>query len=324
MDALVTFARDRIERGSKSFAAAARLLSPEVRDSVYLLYAWCRHCDDVVDGQELGHRIAGQINGHNGARHDAEPDLAAVQARVARLQELTRAACRGEADELPFQALARVVAAHDIPERHPLELIEGFWMDARGTHYASLDDTLVYCYHVAGVVGVMMAMVMGVRDEETLDRACDLGLAFQLTNIARDVIDDWHVGRIYLPADWLADAGIPADAIADPDRRDEVWRVTLRLLDEAEHYYDSAYHGLAALPGRSALAIAAARQVYREIGRLIRNRGAEAWGNRTVVSRRRKLARITQASLVAVNAKGLAPFSVTPPRATDLWLRPGR
>ena len=88
--------------------------------------------------------------------------------------------------------------------------------------YRTIDDTMRYCYHVAGVVGLMMASIMGARDEAVLDRACDLGLAFQLTNIARDIIDDAKIGRCYVPAEWLLDAGIPPK---------EVWREVWRVLD---------------------------------------------------------------------------------------------
>ena len=96
-----------------------------------------------------------------------------------------------------------------MPHRYPLEHLDGFVMDVEGREYHTLTDTVEYCYHVAGVVGVMMAYIMGVRDEPTLDRATDLGLAFQLTNICRDVVEDAEVGRVYLPLDWLTEAGVP-------------------------------------------------------------------------------------------------------------------
>ena len=105
---------------------------------------------------------------------------------------------------------------NEIPGRYPLELLEGFAMDATAHQYRNLADTLQYCYYVAGVVGIMMAYVMGTRDPAALQRATDLGIAFQLTNISRDVHEDAEVNRIYLPGDWLAEAGVAADQILEP------------------------------------------------------------------------------------------------------------
>ena len=189
-DVLAT-SEEMIAAGSKSFAAAARLFAPQTRADAVMLYAWCRHADDVIDGQELG--------------HDAQtPERRAQDDRLAELKGLTRAALDGEHSTDPvFEALRQVVQRNQIPHRHPMELIKGFEMDVAGRTYHSEADTLDYCYHVAGVVGVMMAMIMGVRDEAVLDRASDLGLGFQLTNIARDVIDDAQ-GRACLPAGRMA------------------------------------------------------------------------------------------------------------------------
>ncbi len=263
--------------GSKSFAAAARLFSPQTRADAVMLYAWCRHADDVVDGQELGHntRLAHDENANE---------------RLARLTADTRAALEGKRSDDPvFEALRQVVQRNRIPHRHPLELLKGFEMDVGGRVYASEEDTLDYCYHVAGVVGVMMAMIMGVRDEAVLDRASDLGLGFQLTNIARDVIDDARVGRVYLPGDWLRAAGIEEIDPDNPEQRKVLHGLALRLLEQAEPYYASAYAGLPALPFRSAWAVAAARRVYRDIGNQLRRQGHQAWDGRVSTTKARKV-----------------------------------
>ncbi len=309
MDAIVEYSRKLIERGSKSFAGAARLFDPEMRASAYMLYAWCRHCDDEIDGQELGFQ-----------RDQVDP--VSQQERLRRLECKTRAAIAGHADDQVFEALARVVAKHKIPARHPLELLEGFRMDVEGRQYRTLDDTLSYCYHVAGVVGVMMAVIMGVRDRATLNRAADLGIAFQLTNIARDVIPDATAGRVYLPADWLREAGISPADIADPARRDAVFAVTQRLLDEADRYYRSARYGLPALPLRAALAIAAARRIYRRIGFLVRKRGAHAWDTRLGVSKRGKMAQALLSGLSIGRAHASRAVK-KPPSRDGLWTKPG-
>lgn len=291
-----------IRTGSKSFALAARLFDPATRDLVWDLYTWCRHCDDVVDGQVLGHG------------HTALTDL---DARMAALRAGTATAFDGTAgDRGPFAALGRVVAATGVPRVFADDHLAGFAMDTDGRRYESLDDTLDYAYHVAGVVGLMMAWVMGVRDRAVLCRASDLGLAFQLSNIARDVGDDLAAGRVYLPARWLREAGVSLTAGAPLDRASAVAvaPVVARLLTDAERYYDSAWHGVAHLPGRSAWAVATARLVYRDIGRAVAYRGAEAWTSRTTVGTAQKLARLAQAGLATAWMKTLGDRTA-PPRA---------
>ena len=279
-DPIVAMAAERIAKGSKSFAGAARLFDPDTRASAFMLYAWCRHCDDEIDGQVLGF----------GRQDIRRPPLEAL----AELRAKTIAATEGQADEPIYQALQRVVQKHLVPALHPLELIRGMEMDVEtetsGRSYRTLDDTLEYCYHVAGVVGVMMAMVMGVRDKAVLQRASDLGIAFQLTNIARDVVADVAVGRVYLPSDWLTDAGLSAATLGQPGNRHVLFGVTADLLGVAEIYYTSAQAGLPHLPFRSAWAVAAARRVYRDIGAMVRVRGARAWDDRVSTSKARKIA----------------------------------
>ncbi len=276
-DAIVEHCRKIIEGGSKSFARAASLLDPEIRAASYQLYAWCRHCDDLIDGQTLGH---GQ-----------RPDEPVAQAeRLASLRFTTEEALRGRpVDGLVFQGIARIVDRYGIPSRHPFELLDGMAMDVAGRRYQDFDDLRVYCYHVAGVVGVMMAHIMGIKDDPTLKRAEDLGTAMQVTNISRDVMDDARVGRVYLPLAWLAEEGVPPAEVADPARRDAVARVVRRLLDRGDDFYRSADTGIAHLPFRSAWSIAAARWIYSDIGTVIRQRGGHAWDRRAYVGTGRKV-----------------------------------
>ena len=294
-DPIVAMAADRIARGSKSFAGAARLFDTETRASAFMLYAWCRHCDDEIDGQVLGF-----------AR--AEAATRPLDIVLADLRAKTLEATRGEAEEPIYIALQRVVQKHAIPAQHPLDLVRGMEMDVEmetaGRRYASLDGVLEYCYHVAGVVGVMMAMVMGVRDREVLVRASDLGIAFQLTNIVRDIVPDAEVGRVYLPADMLAAHTLDAPSIALPANRAKVHAIAESLLDTADLYYASAEAGLPHLPFRSAWAVAAARRVYRDIGALVRTRGPEAWDRRASTSAVRKFAGVAIAGRDAVRARG--------------------
>jgi 15-cis-phytoene synthase len=278
-DPIVVLAADRIAKGSKSFAGAARLFEPETRASAFMLYAWCRHCDDEIDGQVLG--FGRQIE-----RRPPEVVLEELRAK-------TIAAIDGQATEPIYQALQRVVAAHHIPRAHPLELITGMEMDvemeAGLRRYRTVDDLLAYCYHVAGVVGVMMAMVMGVRERQVLWRASDLGIAFQLTNIVRDIVGDAEVGRVYLPDDLLGDAGLSEKTLALTENRPVLFGVAADLLALADTYYRSAEAGLPHLPYRSAWAVASARRVYRDIGALVRQRRHNAWDARVSTSKARKL-----------------------------------
>lgn len=303
---LERFARKLIKRGSKSFSGASRMFSNELRNSASLLYAWCRHCDDVVDDQILGQ---GQAGSHE-----------TIEARLAQLTAQTRAAINGQPDGEAFEALTWVVNAHGIPERYPLELLEGFAMDARDHQYETIDDTLLYSYHVAGVVGIMMAMIMGARHTATLQRACDLGIAFQLTNIARDVIEDAARARVYLPAAWLREAGIEPtpEAILDSANHEAVYSVVLRLLDTSDAYYRSARYGLQRLPFRCACAIGAARVIYRDIGNIIRNGGANILDRRAVVSTRRKYLDAFWGVSTACRAYIVDRFRNAPSRA-GLW-----
>ncbi len=287
-----------IRSGSKSFALASRLFAPETRGLVWDLYTWCRHCDDVVDGQTLGH-----------GRESDQVDGADRTARVAALRIGTDAALAGRAGaDGPYAALQRVADATRLPAVLTRDHLDGFAMDAAGRSYDTIDDTLDYGYHVAGVVGLMMAWVMGVRDRPTLARASDLGVAFQLTNIARDVGDDVVAGRVYLPREWLASAGVHlvAGQAMDDVTSQRVAPVAARLLDEADRYYESAQYGLPHLAWRSAWAVATARHVYRDIGAEVRRRGAQAWRERVVTTTPAKIARVLQGGVEATWTRGPA------------------
>ena len=280
MDNVTAHGHASIKKGSKSFALASRVLPPALRDDASMLYAWCRYCDDVIDGQEMGH---GQIEDYKTGQGE----------RLEMLREKTARALSGEPMEDPvFAGLARVVKTHEINHRHPFDLLKGFEMDTEDRVYKSVDDILDYAYHVAGVVGVMMANIMGVRDDATLDRASDLGLAFQLTNIARDVIDDAQADRVFVPQDLLSKHGAPnaAQELAQRDNWPSAYKAACEQLDIAEAYYRSAKVGIRELDFRCAWAISAALKVYREIGEVLRSGGPEAWEGRVGAGKGRKLA----------------------------------
>ncbi|WP_427451219.1 phytoene/squalene synthase family protein [Litorimonas sp. WD9-15] len=279
MDTVTAHGHASIKKGSKSFALASRVLPPSLRDDASMLYAWCRYCDDVIDGQEMGH---GQIADYKDGQGE----------RLEMLREKTYNALAGKQTDNPvFAGLARVIKTHEIDHRHPFDLLMGFQMDAEERVYETVEDLLDYSYHVAGVVGVMMANIMGVRDDATLDRASDLGLAFQLTNIARDVIEDARADRVFVPQDLLLKHGAPIDAEKMTHRENwpAIHAAACEQLDIAEQYYASAKVGIKELDFRCAWAITAALSVYREIGEVLRAGGPAAWEGRVGAGTGRKV-----------------------------------
>jgi phytoene synthase len=199
--------------------------------------------------------------------------------------------------ELPFDALGHVLAECPIPHGFVFDHLKGFALDAQGWRPQNEADLVAYCYHVAGALGCMMAVAMGVpaEDEETLQRASDLGIAFQLSNIARDVREDQAAGRCYLPTQWLEEFGLdPADPLR-PDTREGLVRLVRRLVDLADAYERSALEGVRKLSFRSRWAILAAAGIYGGIGRKVAALGADAWEERVVIRRRRKLFTILSA-----------------------------
>jgi len=302
--AIVEAARVSIARGSKSFAAASRLFDPATREGAWLLYAWCRRCDDLTDGQEGGHALTG---------------VADPAARLAEVRGKTEAALAGEAVGDPaFDALRIVAAETAMPPAWPRDLIEGFRLDAEEWRPRSEEDLHRYCYHVAGVVGCMMAVVMGVSpgDEATLDRACDLGMAFQLANIARDLDEDDRGGRCYLPAEWLAEIDAAPGEQMKPMYRPRVAMLARRLAIQAAAFEASARVGAAALPFRSRWAVLSAAGIYGAIGREVARRGAHAWDRRVTTSKAQKVGFIARAGVEAARRRG------GPPRDPSLWTRP--
>jgi phytoene synthase len=282
---LVRAAGETIYRGSKSFRLASLLFDRKTRERAWLLYCWCRHCDDQCDGQVLGFSGGGDA------------------ASIVGLSALTERALAGDyVGLLPFDALARVLAECPIPHSLVKDHLQGFALDAGGWRPENEDDLIRYCYHVAGSVGRMMAIIMGVPadDEETLQRACDLGIAFQLSNIARDVRDDHEAGRCYLPRQWMDVHGVHSRDPLRPDRRDRLVTLVRRICDLSQRYEASARLGIPALSFRSRWAVHAAATIYGRIGRSVAERGEAAWDQRVVVPRQEKAAFVLKALRSAI------------------------
>ena len=286
---VVDAARRSIDKGSKSFRAASRLFDPLTRERAWLLYCWCRHCDDVADGQ-----VAGRGQTEVGS--------------VASLREQTCRVLTGQPVEaLPFRALAQLLKECPIPHRYIEDHLQGFAMDEVGWHPQSEEDLATYCYHVAGAVGCMMAVVMGVPadDEATLERAADLGIAFQLSNIARDIRDDHARGRCYLPRNWLKELRVEPEQLFDEKNSPALTTMAARLVDDVAVYEASARKGVDRLPFRSRLAVLAALRIYGAIGRQVGALGSAAWDQRVTIGKSRKLAYLvpTLAEAIAVGYK---------------------
>ena len=283
-----------LARGSKSFAAASHLLPARLRDPVAAFYAFCRVSDDAVD-------------------ESLDP-----QSALSSLRDRLDGIYAGEPGPHPAdRGLAWVVARHGL-DRAPIDaLLEGYAWDAEGRQYERLADVLAYSVRVAASVGVAMTLLMGVRDRRVLARAVDLGVAMQLTNIARDVGEDARPGRLYLPLEWLAGEGIdPQRFLQSPRFADGIGVCTCRLLDEADRLYARADTGVGALPPDCRTAIRAARLIYSDIGRVIRARSHDSIGARALTSTVRKLA----LSARAMGTFFSPPLSLDPPLSEAQFL----
>jgi len=253
--------------GSKSFFAASSLLPQRVRMPAIALYAFCRVADDAID------------------EHSDDP--LAVQ----KLQKRLEAIYDGQPEPIiEDRAMAMVTHRYGLPRELPEALLEGFAWDAAERHYDTIEDLHRYCARVAGSVGAMMAMIMGITNPHALARACELGNAMQLTNIARDVGEDARNGRLYLPRSWMRQAGIdPYTWLANPQFTPALGEVVGRLLLEADRLYQRGSSGIAALPRDCRGAILAAANIYADIGRVIADREMNSVNERAVVGSTRKL-----------------------------------
>jgi phytoene synthase len=269
--------RAAIRDGSRSFFAASALLPARVRRPAYGLYAFCRLSDDAVD---------------DALARDRPAALARLAVRLARIYD------DAPADAPADRAMADLVSAHRLPQALPAALIEGLAWDAQGRRYETLSDLTAYAARVAGSVGAMMTVLMGVRDGAVLARACDLGVAMQFTNIARDVGEDARAGRLYLPLAWMREAGLDPDAfLADPVAGPGLRAIVGRLLAVADGLYARAEAGIPGLPRDCRPAIRAARLIYAEIGRDLERGGLDPVATRARVPGRRKAVLMARALL---------------------------
>lgn len=259
---------DRLmSQGSKSFHLASRVLPARVREPASALYAFCRLADDAVDLEDGG-----------------AATLDALAERLDRVYAST------PADDPIERALSDVVSAFAIPRTLLDALIEGLAWDDAGHRYSDLSDLRAYSARVASTVGVITTLIMGARSPATLARAADLGVAMQLTNIARDVGEDARAGRLYLPESWMREAGLcPDEWLQRPEFNHHLAGVVERLLLHADELYQRSASGIAELPRDCRIGIHAARLIYAEIGHEVARQGFDSISRRAVVGTGRKL-----------------------------------
>jgi len=274
---LVEHASETLARTNRAFALAARLLDRPARERIALLHAWCRHCDELAD--------------ETGDPADAVQWLEAIRV-------LTRRAIEGHPTaEITFDSFGQLAKEAGLTAEMAEDVLEGFALDVAGWRPRTEGDLMRYAYHVAGAVGVMAAHALHVpdSDHEALDRACDLGLFFELVNMARNMGADDAADRNYLPVEWLAEAGIPPGEHMKPIYREQLVTLVARLLDLADQHGAAGRYGAARLPFRRRWAVLTAVNIYGAVAREVRRRGSAAWDHRVRKPAPAKLRAVIQA-----------------------------
>jgi phytoene synthase len=218
------YCQDKAAASGSSFYSSFRFLPTDKRRAITALYAFCREVDDVVD----------ECSDENVAR----TTLNWWRNEVAQIYG-------GKPQHPVGQALAPIVKQFNMAQEHLLEIIDGMEMDLNQHSYPDFKSLQLYCYRVASVVGLLAAEIFGYTDRKTLKYAHDLGIAFQLTNIIRDVGEDARRGRIYLPLDELAQFGVSTSDILDARESENFHKLMQFQIERAQRYYDLA---LAELP----------------------------------------------------------------------------
>lgn len=214
------YCQDKAAKSGSSFYYSFLFLPPQQRQAIIALYAFCREVDDVVD-------------------ECSDPSLASNKLEWWRA-EITNL-FNGNATHPVTQALQTSIKQFDLPQEHFIEIIDGMAMDLEEFTYASFKDLSLYCYRVASVVGLMAAEIFGYQDRQTLKYAHNLGMAFQLTNILRDVAEDAARGRIYIPQDELQRFNVSQDEILDHKMSDNARQLLAFQAKRAHEYYQKAF-----------------------------------------------------------------------------------
>jgi len=262
------YCQQKAASSGSSFYYSFLFLPPERRRAITALYAFCREVDDVVD-------------------ECPDPQLAATKLAWWR-EELDRLYA-GKPEHPVTRALQPMLASFSLPQEQLLEIIDGMEMDLQQARYADFKALSLYCYRVASVVGLLAAEIFGFEDRRTLKYAHDLGMAFQLTNIIRDVGEDARRGRVYLPLDELERFGVPVADILNTRESDNFRRLMEFQIERAEHYYAQAMSELPASDRKTQRPGLVMAAIYRTVLDEIKRDGCKVLTQRTSLTPLRKL-----------------------------------
>ena len=262
------YCQDKAAKSGSSFYYSFLFLPPERRRAITALYAFCREVDDVVD-------------------ECADADVA--RTKLAWWRREIAGTFAGSAQHPVAQALIPVVRSFNLPQNQFQDIIDGMEMDLRYNRYPDFTTLASYCYRVAGVVGLMAAEIFGYRDPATLKFAENLGTAFQLTNIIRDVGEDARRARVYLPLDELGRFGISATDIVHLRDSDELRRLIEFQIERAEQYYARAFALLPAEDRKSQRPGLVMAAIYQTVLKEIRSGGCKVLDRRTSLTPIRKM-----------------------------------
>ena len=254
---------------SKSFYFASQLLPEEKRSAVRALYAFCRTVDDIVD----------------------ENSVKDCNFELDYWRKIVRSASAGD-DDLVAAAWVDTLNRYHIPRHYALQLIDGVARDLTQTRYQTFDELATYCYGVASTVGLMSMYIIGFKSSDAVQYAIKLGVALQMTNILRDVGEDYHSGRVYLPRDEMVFYGIRESDIAEGKVTNR-WRQFMRFqIQRTRDLYEESWSGIKLLEPEGRLAIGAASVLYNGILDEIEKNDYDVFSQRASLSLSEKLKRI--------------------------------
>ncbi len=260
--------REITRREAKNFYYAFLTLPQERRRAIYVAYAFCRYCDDAVDTAE-----------------SVDQKMATLQSLHASLND----AFTGRTSDPLFLALADVADRHDIPEEYFKQVIHGVESDLTKVRYQDFEELRSYCYQVASVVGLICLQIFGYKDDSAKEHAVDLGLAMQLTNIARDIQEDLGLGRIYLPQDEIARFGYSEEALEAGIVNESFINLMRFQAQRARGYFDSGFKLLPYLSPRSRACPAVMGQLYSKVLQRIEEAEFDVFQHRISLSKTEKL-----------------------------------
>ena len=262
------YCQDKAAKSGSSFYYSFMFLPAERRQAITALYAFCREVDDVVDECH---------------------DLSLAQTKLEWWRQEVGRMYGGLPTHPVGHALKDVLKGFRLPQEQLLEIIDGMAMDLSQTRYLDFKGLQLYCYRVASVVGLLAAEIFGYQDRQTLKYAHDLGLAFQLTNIIRDVGEDARRGRIYLPIEDLQRFNVPAKDILEARYSDAFRELMAFQAERAEKFYDQAFAQLPAVDRKAQRPGLVMAAIYRTLLREIARDGFMVLDRRTSLTPLRKV-----------------------------------